>query len=143
MADSPRPHHQNFASNNVAATAAFYQQLLDLTPVTLPRDEGEYGATIATLQDAAGYQYHIIPPDPTFAERHGVPVNPLIGHLAFRVPDIAAIRATLDQAGIPYSDLGVWAIKGWHQLFCQDPDGRVVEFHQLLEPEEPTAGAAE
>lgn len=133
MTDAPQPHHLNLASANVAATAAFYRRLLDLSPVELPRDQGAYGAQIATLQDAAGYQYHIIPPDPTFAERQGVPVNPLIGHLAFRVADIAAIRAQLDAAGIPYSDMGVWAIKGWHQLFCTDPDGRVIEFHQVID----------
>jgi extradiol dioxygenase family protein len=62
-----------------------------------------------------------------------VPVNPLIGHLAFRVDDLAAIRERLDAAGIPYSDMGVWAIKGWHQLFTTDPVGRVIEFHQVVD----------
>lgn len=132
MTDAPRPHHLNLASNDVAVTAEFYRRLLGLGPVELPRDQGAYGAKIATLQDATGYQYHIIPPDPTFAERHGVPVNPLVGHLAFRVADIAQLRAQLDAAGIPYSDMGIWAIKGWHQLFCTDPDGRVIEFHQVV-----------
>ena len=47
--------------------------------------------------------------------------------------DIAAVRERLDAEGIPYSDMGEWAIKGWHQLFCADPDGRVIEFHQVLD----------
>ena len=131
----PRPHHLNMASapGDVARTAAFYRDLLELTPVELPRDEGEYSAGIQTLEDASGYQYHFVPAEPDFSERQGVPVNPLIGHLAFRVGDIAALRARLDDAGIPYTDLGIWAIKGWHQLFCEDPDGRVVEFHQVID----------
>lgn len=136
MASDPRPHHLNLAGQRVAETAAFYRDLLCLIPVELPRDETAYGAAIQTLQDARGYQYHFIPDDPDFAARHGLPVNPLAGgHLAFRVDDIAAIRARLDAAGIPYSDLGEWAIKGWHQLFCADPEGRVIEFHQVLDPQ--------
>ena len=130
----PRPHHLNLAGDDVSRTADFYREMLDLKPVELPRDEGSYGANIETMQDRWGYQYHIIPDDPGYAEREGLPVNPLgSGHLAFRVGDIAAVRERLDTAGIPYADMGVWAIKGWHQLFCADPDGRVIEFHQVIE----------
>jgi catechol 2,3-dioxygenase-like lactoylglutathione lyase family enzyme len=135
--DPPRPHHLNLAvgdGGDVARTADFYRNLLGLTPAELPRDQDSYGAEIATLQDPWGYQYHFIPDDPGFAARQGLPVNPLgSGHLAFRVDDIAAVRSRLDDAGIPYSDMGEWAIKGWHQLFCADPDGRVIEFHQVLD----------
>jgi catechol 2,3-dioxygenase-like lactoylglutathione lyase family enzyme len=131
---SPRPHHLNLAvDGDVGRTADFYRDLLGLTPVELPRDEGAYGAEIRTLEDRSGYQYHFVPPEPGFAARQGLPVNPLVGHLAFRVDDIAAVRARLDAEAIPYSDMGEWAIKGWHQLFCADPDGRVIEFHQVLE----------
>ena len=131
---SPRPHHLNLAvDGDVGRTADFYRDLLGLTPVELPRDEGAYGAEIRTLEDRSGYQYHFVPPEPGFAARQGLPVNPLVGHLAFRVDDIAAVRARLDAEAIPYSDMGEWAIKGWHQLFCADPDGRVIEFHQVLD----------
>jgi catechol 2,3-dioxygenase-like lactoylglutathione lyase family enzyme len=131
---SPRPHHLNLAvDGDVGRTADFYRDLLGLTPVELPRDQDSYGAAIATLQDRSGYQYHFVPPEPGFAQRQGLPVNPLVGHLAFRVDDIAAVRARLDAEAIPYSDMGEWAIKGWHQLFCADPDGRVIEFHQVLD----------
>ena len=131
---SPRPHHLNLAvGGDVGRTADFYRDLLGLTPVELPRDEGAYGAEIRTLEDRWGYQYHFVPPEPGFAARQGLPVNPLVGHLAFRVDDIAAVRARLEDEGIPYSDMGEWAIEGWHQLFCADPDGRVIEFHQVLD----------
>ena len=133
--NSPRPHHLNLAvgGGDVARTADFYRNLLELTPVELPRDQDSYGAAIATLQDRSGYQYHFVPPEPGFAQRQGLPVNPLVGHLAFRVDDIAAVRARLDAEAIPYSDMGEWASKGWHQLFCAAPDGRVIEFHQVLD----------
>jgi glyoxylase I family protein len=142
MPETPRPHHLNLACADWQRTASFYRALLGLTPIALPRDRGAYDPEIATLQDAGGYQYHFIPPDPDFAARNDLPVNPLgAGHLAFHVDDIAAIRAQLDAAGIPYSDMGEWAIKGWHQLFCADPDGRVIEFHQLIDPEPEQAAA--
>jgi catechol 2,3-dioxygenase-like lactoylglutathione lyase family enzyme len=133
--NSPRPHHLNLAvsDGDVARTADFYRNLLGLKPVELSRDEDAYGAGIYTLEDSWGYQYHIIPAEPGFAASQGLPVNPLVGHLAFRVDDIAAVRARLEAEGIPYSDMGVWAIAGWHQLFCADPDGRVIEFHQVLD----------
>lgn len=142
-AAAPRPHHLNLASQNgdAATTAEFYRDLLDLTPVELPRDEEAYGAGIHTLEDGSGYQYHFVPAEPDFTERQGLPVNPLVGHLAFRVDDIAEVRARLDSAGVPYSDMGIWAISGWHQLFCADPDGRVIEFHQVVHEDSPGSSA--
>src|SRR4051794_5437296 len=101
MPEPPRPHHLNLACADWERTAAFYRDLLGLTPIALPRDRHAYDPAIATLADARGYQYHFIPPDADFAAREGLPVNPLgAGHLAFRVADIAAIRAQLDAAGI-------------------------------------------
>jgi catechol 2,3-dioxygenase-like lactoylglutathione lyase family enzyme len=138
MARTPRPHHLNLAGEHWRESAAFYSDLLGLTPVELPRDTDAYDATIATMQDEQGYQYHFIPADPDFATRSKLPVNPLgAGHLAFRVDNIAAIRERLDAAGIAYSDMGEWAIKGWHQLFCADPEGRVIEFHQVIADKQP------
>lgn len=130
---NPRPHHLNLAGMKTAETAAFYQQMLDLTPIELPRITDTYDANILTFEDATGYQYHIIPDDPGFAARNELPINPVGGgHLAFRVDDIAAIRAKLVALGVPYSDMGVWSVAGWHQLFCTDPEGRVIEFHQVV-----------
>ena len=33
---------------------------------------------------------------------------------------------------IPFSDYGTWAMKGWHQIFFQDPEGNVIEVHQIM-----------
>ena len=133
---NPRPHHLNLAGEHTAETAEFYQQMLDLKRIELPRITDTYDANIFTFEDAGGYQYHIIPDDPGFAERNNIAINPVGGgHLAFRVDDIAAIRAKLDALGTPYNDMGVWSVKGWHQLFCTDPEGRIIEFHQIVEAE--------
>src|SRR5690242_7309513 len=65
--------------------------------------------------------------------RTGQAINPLHrGHVAFRTDDIAAVRKRLEEKGIPYSDYGAWAMGGWHQIFFYDPDGNVVEVHQVV-----------
>ena len=135
---NPRPHHLNLAGTKAAETADFYREMLGLAPAEVPRIYDTYDEPMAAgqifLQDERGYQYHFITDDPGFAERNGLPINPMGGgHLAFRVDDIAAVRAKLDALGAPYRDMGVWAVKGWHQLFCTDPEGRVIEFHQVVE----------
>ena len=40
-------------------------------------------------------------------------------------------KAHLDNLNVPYSDWGSDAVKGWHQLFFYDPEGNVIEVHQL------------
>lgn len=58
--------------------------------------------------------------------------NPLErGHIAFRTDDIEAIKARLTERGVPSADFGAWAIEGWHQIFFHDPEGNIVEVHQV------------
>jgi glyoxylase I family protein len=122
MSGKPRPHHLNLGSTDVARTVA-YRDLLGLEPVEWSRNHAP-----------AGRGWLPVPLHPAgggLARRHELPVNPLAcGHPAFRVDDIAAVRAQLDAAGVHYANMGEWAIKGWYQLFCGDPVGRVLEFHQ-------------
>jgi glyoxylase I family protein len=64
--------------------------------------------------------------------RAGQKVNPVShGHIAYRTQDIAGFIAHLDALGIPYSDWGDQAVKGWRQVFFYDPDGNVIEVHQV------------
>ena len=37
----------------------------------------------------------------------------------------------VDKLNVPYSDWGSDAVKGWHQVFFYDPEGNVIEVHQL------------
>ena len=65
--------------------------------------------------------------------KSGQVVNPLErGHIAYRTDDIEAFMKHLEAQGIPYSDWGSDAVKGWHQVFFYDPDGNVIEVHQLV-----------
>ena len=54
-----------------------------------------------------------------------------------RQPDACALepsvggKAHLEAKGIPYSDWGERAVNGWHQIFFYDPDGNVIEVHQV------------
>jgi catechol 2,3-dioxygenase-like lactoylglutathione lyase family enzyme len=79
-------------------------------------------------------QVHMSERDLALGFRQKQFVNPLErGHIAFRTDDIAAFKKRLDEKGVPYSDYGTWAMNGWHQIFFHDPDGNVVEVHQVNE----------
>jgi catechol 2,3-dioxygenase-like lactoylglutathione lyase family enzyme len=62
----------------------------------------------------------------------GQAINPVErGHIAFRTDNIEEIKVRLKQRGIPFSDYGAWAMKDWKQIFFHDPDGNIVEVHQV------------
>ena len=132
-----RLHHVNLCSKDVPAMDEFYRTVLDLRPepsLGEARVTGEgYAGKVAFLSDG-DVQVHLAERDLGVGFRTGQAVNPLDrGHLAFRTDDIAAVRRRLEEKGIPYSDYGTWAMSGWHQIFFFDPDGNVVEVHQVIE----------
>ena len=47
--------------------------------------------------------------------------------------NVATFKERLEEKGIPYSNYGAWAIKGWEQIFFHDPEGNVIEVHQANE----------
>jgi glyoxylase I family protein len=97
-------HHVNLCSNKVPEMDRFYREVLDLAPIP-GRNE----------------------------QRTGQAINPVEkGHIAFRTDDIAAVKSRLKDRGIPLSDYGTWAMKGWHQIFFHDPEGNVIEVHQIM-----------
>ncbi len=79
-------------------------------------------------------QFHLATRDNEAGFNTGQIVNPLArGHIAFRTDDMEAVKRTLEENGVPYSDYGHTAVQGWHQIFFYDPDGNVVEIHQVVE----------
>ena len=54
-------------------------------------------------------------------------------HIAYRTDDIEAFKAHLTEAGVPFADWGHQAVEGWAQIFFYDPDGNVIEVHQVME----------
>ena len=128
-------HHVNLSTKNVEEMDDFYRSVLDLKPepsLAAVRVTGQgYAGKVAFVSDG-DIQVHLAEQDLNCAFRTGNAVNPLLrGHVAFRTDDIAAVKRRLDEKGIPYSDYGAWAMKGWEQIFFYDPDGNVVEVHEV------------
>lgn len=96
------------------------------------KEEG-YPGDVAFVTDG-DMQVHIAEKDLECGFRTGNAVNPVErGHVAFRTDDIAAFKKRLEEKGVPYSDYGAWAMSGWEQIFFYDPDGNIVEVHQVKE----------
>jgi catechol 2,3-dioxygenase-like lactoylglutathione lyase family enzyme len=131
-------HHINVVSRDVSGLAEFYSEVLDLKPETRLSDATRtmnqgYAGKVAFLTDGET-QFHLAEQDLGIGFRTQQAVNPVLrGHIAFRTDDIAAFKARLEARGIPYSDFGKWAMRGWHQIFFYDPEGNVVEVHQADE----------
>ncbi len=128
-------HHINLCTTNVPAMTDFYRKVLDL--------EGEpalesarvvsqgYGGEVGFVTDG-DIQIHLAERDLGVAFRTGHAINPLErGHIAFRTDDIEAFKQRLQDKGIPFSNYGAWAMNGWEQIFFYDPDGNIIEVHQV------------
>jgi catechol 2,3-dioxygenase-like lactoylglutathione lyase family enzyme len=66
-------------------------------------------------------------------ERMGRPFQPTPNHIALRVPDVAAARRSLEEAGVVFDgetfDTGVC-----HMAFFHDPDGNALMLHRRYAP---------
>ena len=56
------------------------------------------------------------------------------GNPAIIFDDIEGVKRRLTERGVPFSDYGTWAIPGWQQIFFHDPEGNIIEVHQVGEP---------
>jgi glyoxylase I family protein len=127
-------HHLNLCTSDVPAMDAFYRDVLGLAPepamnALRVKDQG-YGGDVSFVSDGAT-QVHLSEKDLQCGFRTGQVVNPLErGHIAFRTDDIEAFKRRLQEKGIPYSDYGGFAMKGWQQIFFYDPEGNVIEVHE-------------
>ncbi|NCW55755.1 MAG: VOC family protein, partial [Rhodobacteraceae bacterium] len=45
--------------------------------------------------------------------------------------DLDAFKAHLIAKGIAFSDWGETAVAGWQQIFFYDPDGNIIEVHEV------------
>jgi glyoxylase I family protein len=128
-------HHINLCSTNVPAMDEFYRTVLDMEPEASLKtarivDQG-YAGNVAFLTDGTT-QVHLAEKDLKVAFRTGQAINPLDrGHIAFRTDDIDAFKKHLEEKGIPYSNYGAWAMTGWEQIFFYDPEGNIIEVHQV------------
>jgi glyoxylase I family protein len=128
-------HHVNLCSTNVAAMDEFYRTVLDMQPepsLSARRvTQQGYAGDVAFVTDGTT-QVHLAEKDLEVGFRTGQAVNPVErGHIAFRTDDIEAFKRRLEERNIPYSDYGAWAMSGWEQIFFYDPDGNIIEVHQV------------
>ena len=128
-------HHVNLCSNKVPEMDRFYREVLDLAPIPGRNEQRVtnqgYSGEVAFVTDGAT-EVHLAAKDLSISFRTGQAINPVEkGHIAFRTDDIAAVKSRLRDRGIPFSDYGTWAMKGWHQIFFHDPEGNVIEVHQI------------
>ena len=130
-------HHINLSTENVARMDHFYREVLGLKSETegLPTLEKKkgYAGDVAFVSDGH-IQTHLAQKDLFVGFKTGHVVNPVErGHIAYRTDDLASFKAHLDTQGIAYSDWGETAVAGWQQIFFYDPDGNVIEVHQVNE----------
>jgi catechol 2,3-dioxygenase-like lactoylglutathione lyase family enzyme len=131
-------HHMNLCTEDVSRLSKFYQSIFGLNRI---QDE-EHG--LASAETANRYdgqveflgdgqvEFHITKKDHNTAFRMNMPINPIQnGHFCFRTDDIEGFKKKLEEQGIPYADYGKWALKGWYQIFFHDPDGNIIEVHQI------------
>ena len=130
-------HHINLSTQDVKKLEAFYKDILFLDTLsedlpTLEKKKG-YSGDVAFVTDGH-IQMHLAAQDIKAGFKTGHIVNPVAhGHIAYRTDDIQAFMTHLDSLGVPYSDWGDRAVAGWHQIFFYDPDGNVIEVHQIGE----------
>ncbi|MEM7075396.1 MAG: VOC family protein [Pseudomonadota bacterium] len=130
-------HHINLSTEKVEEMDRFYRDVLQLETATtdLPGLRGDadvYDGDVAFLDD--GHMHlHVARKDVDAGFRTGQIVNPVShGHVAYRCDDIEAFKRHLEAQGVAYSDWGQSAVKGWHQIYFYDPDGNVIEVHQVM-----------
>lgn len=132
-------HHVNLEAVDVREAVHFYTDVIGLEEGRWqpPDNMGDFSidpTKLAILPLGEGNRgLHIIEPDHGFGHRNGFPHNPSIGgHPAIYVPDIRAVMARLDAAGWLYSDAGVYAMPGMHQIYLYDPNANMIEVNQYV-----------
>ena len=128
-------HHINLSTDKVDEMDDFYRDVLMLERETtglptLEKGKG-YSGDVAFVTDGH-IQTHLAERDVQAGFKTGQIVNPLErGHVAYRTDDLDAFKAHLEDKGVAYSDWEHTAVAGWRQIFFYDPDGNVIEVHQV------------
>lgn len=115
--------HVGIPADDVAATAAFYEDILGL--IRLERPTSSSGVPGAWLDLGNGQMVHI-------AQRSPDPTLP-IQHFALSVADFDSVVADLRQRGVEVQVRSY--VPGYgHQAFIRDPSGNILELNELDTP---------
>jgi catechol 2,3-dioxygenase-like lactoylglutathione lyase family enzyme len=131
-------HHMNICTENVSKTSEFYQSVFNLKKIqdaehSLVGEEtaDRFDGIVDFLTDGE-VEFHITKKDVNLGFEMKHFINPLErGHFCFRTDDIEGFKKRLEEKGIPYADYGKWALSGWYQIFFHDPNGNIIEVHQI------------
>ena len=130
-------HHVNLATENVERLDRFYRDVMGLGPCAedlpvLVKTKG-YAGDVSFVTDGA-IQFHLAEKDVNAAFNAQQYVNPVShGHIAYRTDDLEAFKVRLTEQGVPFAEWGNQAVDGWRQIFFHDPDGNVIEVHEVQE----------
>ena len=132
-------HHINYVSKNVDELNNFYKNILQMDtvpetnfPRTSSTDNSGYDGKIKFLTEGS-MQMHLAEKNLNVAKINNQHINPVEkGHIAFRTDDIEAFKKILIKNNINFADYGTAFAKEWYQIFFYDPEGNIVEVHQLL-----------
>jgi catechol 2,3-dioxygenase-like lactoylglutathione lyase family enzyme len=132
-------HHINVPALDVRETKAFLRDVIGLQEGRwiYPDRPGElhHNEDSIAYFGTANQGLHVVRSVPSFARDNGFMHNPTVGgHFAISVPDLSAVKDKLDASGVPYSDAGVYAMAGIHQIYVYDPTFNVIEINQTVEP---------
>ena len=128
-------HHINLSTDKVNKMNDFYLKVMNLKTETqglpiLEKKKG-YSGEVAFVTDGK-IQTHLAEKDLDVCFKTGHTVNLLDkGHIAYRTDDLDAFKKHLDKLAVNYSDWGETAVAGWKQIFFYDPDGNVIEVHEV------------
>lgn len=115
-------HHASLMVTDLERARRFYEGVLGLRPSPKRPEMGFEGV----WYEIGAQQIHLLSlPSPEF----GLPKPEHGGrdrHVALTVADLAALKADLDEEGIPYT----LSRSGRPALFCRDPDGNAFELIQ-------------
>ena len=130
-------HHINLSSDKVDKMNEFYLKVMNLQTETeglpiLEKNKG-YSGDVAFVSDGK-IQTHLAEKDLDVCFNTGHSINPLEkGHIAYRTDDLNAFKKHLNKLKVKYSDWGETAVDGWKQIFFYDPDGNVIEVHEVTD----------
>jgi catechol 2,3-dioxygenase-like lactoylglutathione lyase family enzyme len=125
-------HHVSFAIRDLEASRRFFGTVLGLPEIERPAFSFP-GAWYAL----ADRQLHLIQKADPGQETAGRISR--ADHVAVEVADLEDVKKRLDGAGVSYTEGGNRSL-GMDQLFCQDPDGHVLEFVRYINV--PASGSA-
>lgn len=132
-------HHVNLSVHDVREGVAFFTEMAEMAegPWHVPETMGDVSVDPAQLallplgDDNRGL--HLNRPDATFALRNKFAHNPTIGgHPAFWVSDVKAVMKRFDEAGVLYTDAGVYAMPHMHQIYVLDLSANFIEVNQYV-----------